>query len=123
MYPSSTRNLARGIEQVNGKTYSSDLVREVPFSTVTENGRVSRPRASGDQGIEPTPKSCGVSFVSAIGTREQELRADLQCREHLTLLLAIDEVVMVLHRDERRELVVDCVVCVQACISPSWSSS
>ena len=31
--------------------------------------------------------------------------------EHFALLLAVGEVVVVLHRDERRELVVDSVVC------------
>ena len=37
--------------------------------------------------------------------------ARLQRREHLTLLLTIQQAVVVLHRDERREVVRDRVVC------------
>ena len=36
--------------------------------------------------------------------------AYLQSREHLAFLFTVEQVVVVLHRDERRELVVDCVV-------------
>ena len=36
--------------------------------------------------------------------------ADLQRREHLTFLLAVYEVVMVLHGNEGRQVVFDCIV-------------
>ena len=38
-------------------------------------------------------------------------RTCLQRREHLTLFLAIDHAVMVLHRNERRKVVGDSIVC------------
>ncbi len=34
----------------------------------------------------------------------------LECGEHLTLFFTINQAVMVLHRDERGEVVCDCVV-------------
>ena len=35
----------------------------------------------------------------------------LECGKHLALFLAIDEAIVVLHRDERRELVLYRIVC------------
>ena len=35
----------------------------------------------------------------------------LECREHLALLFSVDEAVLVLHRDERCEVIVDGIVC------------
>jgi hypothetical protein len=40
----------------------------------------------------------------------QRRREDLERRHHLPLLLAVNEVVMVLHRDERREVVCDGII-------------
>lgn len=40
----------------------------------------------------------------------KETEAYLECREHLALLLSVYEAVLVLHRDERREIVVDGIV-------------
>ena len=39
------------------------------------------------------------------------MESDLECGHHLALLLAVHETVVVLHRDERREVVRDRVVC------------
>ena len=50
------------------------------------------------------------------------MRAYLERGEHLALLLAVDEVVVVLHRDEGRELVVDRVVCVPESAIPGCAS-
>lgn len=41
----------------------------------------------------------------------KKLNPDFERRHHLALLFAVDKAVVVLHRDERRELVVDRVVC------------
>ena len=44
------------------------------------------------------------------GPRDGPHAEVLEGREHLTLFLAVDEVVVVLHRDERSEIVCDGVV-------------
>ena len=84
----------------------SDFPRVVSSPT----GRVSNPRPSGDQGIDPTPNICGL-WVGTQGERARGKRiADLERGEHLTLLLAVEETVVVLHRDERGEAKGDRVV-------------
>lgn len=40
-----------------------------------------------------------------------KIQANLEGRKHLPFLLAVEKVVVVLHRDERRELIIDGVVC------------
>lgn len=55
-------------------------------------------------------------------TRERTPRYDadaevLDRREHLTLLLAVEQRVVILHRDERREVMCDRVVCAQSVTS------
>ena len=45
--------------------------------------------------------------------RTTRLKTHLESREHLALLLAVEEVVMVLHRDERSEVVRYGIICLQ----------
>ena len=87
------------------KTYGSVLDRVV-FCTAW--GRVRRPRARGDQGIAPTPKSY-IRWISILCDFEQR-EPYLQRREHLSLFLTVDEVVVVLHGNERGQLVIDSIV-------------
>ncbi len=81
-------------------------------------GRVKAPRASGDHGIEPTPKSwekkiriekrlCG----GGRGLPYGRMFAYLERGHHLALFLAVDQIVMVLHRDKGRQAIVDGVIC------------
>ena len=56
-----------------------------------------------------TSKRSFCSNVRADGTLEDH--TDLQCGEHLTLLFAVEQAVVVLHRDEGCEVVRDRVVC------------
>jgi hypothetical protein len=89
-------------------THASDWALVVCFSLETEKGRVKMPRARGDQGMAPTPNS----YIEAlICLKEPTQRTtSLEGGEHLPFLLAIYEVVVVLHGDERSQLVVDSVV-------------
>ena len=70
-------------------------------------GRASSPRASGDQGMEPTPR-CFLKASGWAGTIK--IQVNLEGGKHLPFLLAVEKVVVVLHRDERCELVIDGVV-------------
>ena len=90
-------------------THGSSWLRLVWASV--PNGRQSTPRARGDHGMAPTPNSYSHTPVSSSNGMYEDGGDHLQSGEHLTLLLAVHEVVVVLHRDERRELVVDRVVC------------
>ena len=66
------------------------------------------PRPRGDHGIDPTPKSCTARLG---GSNPATITIHLQGREHLALLFSVDEAVLVLHRDERCEGIVDGIVC------------
>lgn len=91
-------------QSIQPNTHRSVLPRVVSPA----RGRVSSPRASGDQGMEPTPKC----LLKASGRPEIiKIQINLEGRKHLPFLLAVEKVVVVLHRDERRELVIDGVVC------------
>jgi hypothetical protein len=80
-------------------------------------GRVKAPRASGDHGIEPTPKSWGKREGLRRGCAEGRglpygrMFAYLERGHHLALFLAVDQIVMVLHRDKGRQAIVDGVIC------------
>lgn len=75
-------------------------------------GRVTAPRARGLQGIEPTPKCFHIMeeiyHYRSAGERIQ--RDYLESRHHLALFFAVDEIVVVLHRNEGCEVVCDSVV-------------
>lgn len=89
------------------ETHQSVSARKLCFSS----GRVSRPRARGDQGMLPTPNIYYMTSSSEMVTADRRARpTNLECREHFALLLTINEVVVILHRDEGRELVLDRIV-------------
>jgi hypothetical protein len=80
----------------------------LPRAVSPDRGRASSPRASGDQGMDPTPKY----LLKASGRAEIiKIQVNLEGRKHLPFLLAVEKVVVVLHRDETRELVIYGVVC------------
>ena len=77
------------------------------------HGRHNKPRPSGDHGIADTPKYCNITQNACLNEDGgKEATNYLQCRNHFSLFLSVDETVMVLHRDERCEIVGDSVVCV-----------
>jgi hypothetical protein len=88
-------------------TYTSELERAV--SACFSSGRVSAPRARGDQGIAPTPKCCRISV--RIHCNYFEINPCLQRRKHLTLFLPINQIVMVLHRYKRSQVIGDGITC------------
>ena len=55
--------------------------------------------------MEPTPYCWGGGEWEGGGIREEGWY--LERWEHLALLFAVDEAVVVLHRDERRKLILD----------------
>ena len=82
------------------------------------------PRPSDDHGIADTPKCCkpnrrfrGGGGIRFGGGKAAESGAYVQRREHLPLLFAVDQAVVVLHGDERRQVVRDRVVCAGSCLS------
>ena len=99
-------------------THIPSLLRAVCVAS----GRARSPRPSGEYGVAPTPNICPAAAgrrnqQSARGGegegegREGEGTRYLERGEHLALLLAVDEAVVVLHRDEGREPVRQRVVC------------
>lgn len=81
----------------------------LPRRDSESRGRVRRPRPRGDQGILPTPKSYQEKALVYVKPKYIS-KTHLESREHLTLLFAVDQAMVVLHGDERRQLVVDRVV-------------
>lgn len=69
--------------------------------------------------MEPTPKYYSPENASNLKVTESNLwcrnsemkrATDLESRHHLSLFLAVQDIVVILHRDERREVVFDGVV-------------
>ena len=82
---STTLSIASSVCAYSVLPNSSPAARSV--ASFSSHGRVRRPRASGLHGITPMP------FLDAE-------------RHHLALLFAVDQVVVILHRDEPRPAVV-----------------
>ena len=61
--------------------------------------RVRPPRASGDQGIDPTPKCCSYNTVTLCKMSILKIQY-LKRRNHFTLFLSVNEIIMILYRDE-----------------------
>jgi len=63
----------------------------------------------GDHGIAPTPRYYQkYSLCDIIARKKSE--GNLECREHLYLFITIQEIVMVLHRDERGEFIRNSII-------------
>ena len=61
--------------------------------------------------IRPRIAETKPETVSRLLLKMIRATADLQRREHLAFLFSINQAVLVLHRDEWREVMGDCVVC------------
>jgi hypothetical protein len=72
---------------------------------------VSNPRASGDQGMHPTPNIC----IMRSKEEKRIERSNLECGEHFSLFFTVDQAVVILHRNKRREAVRDGIVWINPC--------
>ena len=82
-----------------------------PRVVLSERGRVRRPRPRGDHGMEPTPNAFMNSSVNRVGKyRTQRGKTCLQGWEHFALFFTIDQAIMILHRDERGQFVLNGIV-------------
>lgn len=85
--------------------------KSVPVRFVTSvKGLQRSPRATGDQGIEPTLNHYGTMIRAGVNGAHAETY--IEGWEHLAFFFTVDEVVVILHWYERCEFVVDGVVCV-----------
>lgn len=94
--------------------YRSDSARFV----VTPTGRARNPRARGDHEIEPTPKCC--KNFGHIEELNHWNGTYFQCWEHFSLILTIHKVIVILHRDERGQVVVDRIIW-KILLAVAWS--
>lgn len=99
------------ISWVGASVLYRSTAKSVPVRIVTSVKGLQRiPRATGDQGIEPTLNHYGTMIRASVSRAYAETY--LEGWEHLAFFFSVDEVVVILHWYERCEFVVDGVVCV-----------